>query len=142
MGRPRKNPLEINEELDYRNLYLESSGQVEVLQRDLEIANRSLNNMQHDYDDALAKNQDLMSRLHQLEARLEALEVDDEVVEDADGMVRVNLSPEGAEIKTIVGINGSVRTIRSLCLNGVNHEYECGQYVSMPADHARILGVL
>lgn len=142
MGRPRKKPLDIDESLDYQKLYEEAAGSVHILQKDLEVANRQLQVMQEDYNHALEKNQEMATRLHQMEARMEALETDAAPEIDADGMVRVRLDPKEGEVRTILGSGGSVRCVRTLCLNGISYEYECDVYINMPADHARILGAL
>lgn len=144
MPRPRKNTLlDIDDSLDYKGLYEEAAGTIQVLQKELELANNNIQIMQEDYNDALNKNRDMASRLHQMESRLEALEeMNDTEVVVKDGYVIANLPEIGAEVKTELGPNGESRRIRDVCINGVVTVYQCGVPEEMPVEHAMVLGVL
>lgn len=143
MPRPRKNALDIDDSLDYQQLYTEAAGTIQALQKDLEVANKQVQILQEDYNDALEKNQEMASRIHQMESRLEALEeMTDTEIEVKDGYVTVSLPEHGAEIKTVLGPKGTVRRVREVCINGIVAEYECGHKVSMPVEHAMVLGAL
>lgn len=138
---PRRKAVTADEAADYKALYEEASATVQAMQQDLEVANNQIQVMRQDYDDALAKNQDMASRLHQLEDKLADLTKED-VIEVGEGMVRVLLDSNQAEIKTTLGPGGEVTKTRSLCINGKEYKYACDEQIEMPVDHARLLGAI